>query len=100
VSAVNSDRVAAPKKRRSPRAARIMSIVPGLGQLYYGAPVRAAQYLAGVVVPAALVVVIYRWTMLDPEHPEEIGKSRGTIWEIHPVMKVEVQQPGGGWNEL
>jgi hypothetical protein len=43
----------------------MMSIVPGLGQLYYGAAVRAAQYFAGVVVPAALVVLIYRWTMVD-----------------------------------
>jgi hypothetical protein len=41
------------------------------------------------------------WTMLDPEHPEEVGKSRGTIWEVHPVMKVEMQvSPGGGWQEL
>jgi len=40
------------------------------------------------------------WTMLDPEHPDEVGKSRGTIWEIHPIMKIEVAQPGGSWREL
>src|SRR5438270_1038604 len=34
-------------------------------------------------------VRISGWTMLDPEHPDEVGKSRGTIWEIHPVMRVE-----------
>jgi hypothetical protein len=39
------------------------------------------------------------WTMLDPEHPDEVGKSRGTLWEIHPVMKVEAEQ-GAGWREL
>ena len=39
------------------------------------------------------------WTMLDPEHPDEVGKSRGTIWEIHPVMQVETQQ-GGNWKRL
>ena len=39
------------------------------------------------------------WTMLDPEHPDEVGKSRGTIWEIHPVMQVETQQ-GGNWRRL
>jgi hypothetical protein len=22
------------------------------------------------------------WTTLDPDHPEEVGKSRGTLWEI------------------
>jgi len=34
------------------------------------------------------------WLMMDPEHPIEIGKTRGTIWEIHPIMQVEVQQQG------
>ena len=44
-------------------------------------------------------VRISGWTMLDPEHPDEVGESRGTIWEIHPVMRVETQQ-GGSWKEL
>jgi TM2 domain-containing membrane protein YozV len=52
----------APHKRRSPRLARVLSIVPGLGQLYYGAPRRAAQYLAGVVVPALLAALIYSYS--------------------------------------
>jgi uncharacterized protein YgiM (DUF1202 family) len=34
------------------------------------------------------------WLMLDPEHPDAVGKYRGTIWEIHPVTKIEVQQNG------
>ena len=34
------------------------------------------------------------WLMLDPEHPDQLGKTRGTIWEIHPIMQVEVQQQG------
>jgi hypothetical protein len=42
-----------------------MSIVPGLGQLYYGAPKRAVQYLAGVLLPAALAAVIYQWSLFD-----------------------------------
>lgn len=29
------------------------------------------------------------WLLLDPDHPDEVGKTRGTIWEIHPVMKLE-----------
>jgi hypothetical protein len=51
--------------RRNPRLARWMSIVPGLGQLYYGAPKRAVQYLAGVLLPAALAAVIYQWSLFD-----------------------------------
>lgn len=40
------------------------------------------------------------WTMLDPEHPDQVGKTRGTIWEIHPVMRVDVMQGGAGWKGL
>jgi hypothetical protein len=35
-------------------------------------------------------VRISGWLMLDPEHPDQVGKTRGTIWEIHPIMKIEV----------
>jgi TM2 domain-containing membrane protein YozV len=57
--------VSAPRRRRNPVLARLLSIIPGLGQLYYGAPKRAAQYLAGVLVPAALAVLIYQWSLFD-----------------------------------
>ena len=30
--------------------------------------------------------------MMDPEHPNEIGNSRGTIWEIHPIIEFDVEQ--------
>ena len=39
------------------------------------------------------------WLMLDPEHPDQVGKTRGTIWEIHPVMQIEVNQ-AGQWTPL
>ena len=39
------------------------------------------------------------WLMMDPEHPDQIGKTRGTIWEIHPIMRIE-EQAGGGWKPL
>src|ERR1700682_4578570 len=52
-------------RRRNPRLARAISIVPGLGQLYYGAPKRALQYAAGVVVPGALAAAIYEWSLFD-----------------------------------
>ena len=42
-------------------------------------------------------VRISGWLMLDPEHPDQVGKTRGTIWEIHPIMKVEVNQ-SGSWS--
>jgi hypothetical protein len=51
------------------------------------------------LVNAATPVRISGWVMLDPEHPDQVGKTRGTIWEIHPVMKIEYQQ-NGQWVEL
>ncbi|HWQ31480.1 MAG TPA: hypothetical protein VNQ79_01245 [Blastocatellia bacterium] len=39
-------------------------------------------------------VRISGWLMLDPEHPDQVGKTRGTIWEIHPIMQIEVEQRG------
>jgi hypothetical protein len=39
------------------------------------------------------------WLMLDSDHPDQIGKARGGLWEIHPVTKIEVFS-GGRWIEL
>jgi hypothetical protein len=39
------------------------------------------------------------WLLMDPEHPDQIGKTRGTIWEVHPIMRIE-QQVGGQWRPL
>jgi hypothetical protein len=39
------------------------------------------------------------WMMWDEEHGSEVGKSRGTLWEIHPVHKFEVFQ-NGQWVDL
>jgi hypothetical protein len=44
-------------------------------------------------------VRISGWILLDPEHPDQVGKTRATIWEIHPVMKIEVST-GGMWREF
>ncbi len=44
-------------------------------------------------------VRISGWLMLDQEHPEQVGKTRGTLWEIHPVMTIAVWQ-GGRWVDL
>ncbi len=39
------------------------------------------------------------WLLYNPEHPEQSGKTRGTLWEIHPVTKMEIWN-GGTWREL
>jgi len=37
-------------------------------------------------------VRISGWLMLDPEHRNHLNKYRGTLWEVHPITRIEVQQ--------
>ena len=39
------------------------------------------------------------WLLFDQEHPEQVGRTRGTLWEIHPVMRIEVWREGR-WTDL
>ena len=39
------------------------------------------------------------WLLFDQEHPEQIGQFRATLWEIHPITRIEVFT-GGKWVEL
>lgn len=39
------------------------------------------------------------WVMYDPEHPPHLGKTRGTLWEIHPITKIEYWS-GTVWKPL
>ncbi len=32
--------------------------------------------------------------MLDPEHRNHLNKYRSTLWEVHPILKIEVSQNG------
>jgi hypothetical protein len=34
------------------------------------------------------------WLYFDPEHPDDVGQIRATLWEIQPVMQIEVFQTG------
>lgn len=49
-------------------------------------------------------VRISGFLMLDPEHRSQVGTARETVWEIHPVMKIEVcDTPScteGQWKDL
>jgi hypothetical protein len=51
------------------------------------------QILAPWVL-SAQPVRISGWTMLDPEHEAHIGRFRSTLWEIHPITKIEVFKDG------
>jgi len=40
------------------------------------------------------------WLMLDQMHPEHVGKNRITLWEVHPVMRIEWQNSSLAWVSL
>jgi hypothetical protein len=41
------------------------------------------------------------WLLLDQEHPEQLDHERGTLWEIHPVMEIEIDAKNNGtWLKL
>ncbi len=44
-------------------------------------------------------VRISGWLMLDPEHADMVGSARGTIWEVHPITKIEMWK-NGAWVDL
>jgi hypothetical protein len=44
-------------------------------------------------------VRISGWIMWDEDHPEQLGKSRASLWEIHPITKFEYYS-NGSWQTL
>jgi len=51
------------------------------------------------IIDNQIPVRISGWLFFDPEHPDQIGLTRGTLWEIHPVMQIEVWK-NNGWVPL
>lgn len=39
------------------------------------------------------------WMMWDQEHPDQVGHTRGTLWEIHPIHQIEVYS-SDRWRDL
>ena len=44
-------------------------------------------------------VRISGWLMFDPSHPNHLGRYRSTLWEVHPITKIELFD-GSEWEEL
>jgi hypothetical protein len=44
-------------------------------------------------------VRISGWLMYDSEHVGVIGTQRATVWEVHPITRIQVQQ-NGQWVDL
>ena len=73
----------------------IVEVTPRLRAVHSAWQLENLRNLARDQVP----VRISGWLMFDPDHPDLLGKTRGTLWELHPVMRIEVQQQGG-WVQL
>lgn len=73
----------------------VVEITPRVNAFHPGWTNAALQQL----VKSKAKVRVSGWLMMDPEHPDQIGKTRGTIWEIHPIMEIETQQLGA-WKPL
>ena len=58
-----------------------------------------ADFIRSVLVEGRVPVRLSGWLYFDPDHPQEIGRTRATLWEINPVMQIEVFQDGR-WNPL
>ncbi len=37
------------------------------------------------------------WLLYDAEHLDVVGTERATVWEVHPVTMIEVQDTQGHW---
>ena len=46
-----------------------------------------------------VLVRLSGWLYFNPDHPQDVGRTRATLWEISPVMQIEVFQDGR-WNPL
>jgi hypothetical protein len=40
-------------------------------------------------------VCITGWLLYDPAHPPQLGHTRGTLWEVHPITGIALLQPDG-----
>ena len=37
------------------------------------------------------------WLLFDFQHLDVVGKQRASVWEVHPITKIEVQDADGNW---
>jgi Bacterial SH3 domain len=60
------------------------------------------KWTVGMLAPlvdSQTQVRISGWLMYDSEHTGVIGTQRATVWEVHPITKIEVQT-NGQWVDL
>jgi hypothetical protein len=64
--------------------------------------VRHPKWTVGHLTPwldSSDPVRISGWLMFDPGHRNHLGRYRKTLWEIHPVTRIDVWR-GGAWVDV
>ncbi len=57
------------------------------------------QFIRDFLMAGRWQVRISGWLYFNPDHPQDVGRTRATLWEISPVMQIEVFEDGH-WNQL
>jgi uncharacterized protein YgiM (DUF1202 family) len=52
------------------------------------------------LVNANKQVRVSGWLMYDFQHVPDIGTQRATVWEVHPITRIEVEDGNGGWQDI
>ncbi|HZU78063.1 MAG TPA: hypothetical protein VFA70_14950 [Dehalococcoidia bacterium] len=71
----------------------VVEVTPRVRDMRPGWTDSALQSLTGKHVR------ISGWLMLDQEHPEQLAQTRETLFEIHPIMHIEVDN-NGSWASI
>lgn len=82
-----------PSKAAKPLESMIVEISPRTPSL------QAAHDKLVQLANTGTLVRIGGWMLWDEEHGSNVGKSRGTLWEIHPIHKIEVHT-ASGWKDI
>jgi hypothetical protein len=63
----------------------IVETTPRIRKLHHWDPTVLDKW-----VSSSKPIRVTGFLMLDPEHRNQVGKFRGTVWEIHPITNIEV----------
>lgn len=74
----------------SPERSIVIEITPWVRDRNPQFTLDRIRALKGTKKRLPTMVQISGWLMLDQKHPDHVGDSRGSIWEIHPVMDIMV----------
>lgn len=58
------------------------------------------QNKLSLLIDSSTKVRISGWLMYDWQHIGVIGTQRATVWEVHPITRIETQDASGTWHNV